>query len=701
MKNPLLDFSTLPRYEEIRNEHITPAMDELLRDCRAVVNRVKNATESPDWQDFVQPVVDANERLSRAWGQIAHLNAVMNNPELREIYNANLPRITQYYAELSQDPVLFEKFRQLRADPAFNDLSQARRKIVDNQLRDFHLGGAELPLEDKARFMQIQEELSALSSKFNDNLLDATNAFSLFIENRDELAGIPEDVLQVAREAATKDTSITVPGWKFTLHAPSYLPVMQYADNRSLRERMYRAYVTRASELEAVPEQTVNRDNMPLIEQMLRLRQEEARLLSYDCYAQVSLTPKMAETPQQVLDFLNELAAKARPYAERDLAELQQFAADKLKLDRLEMWDIAYASEKLRIERYAFSEQEVKQYFPENKVLPGMFRLVETLYGIRISEAEPARNIQCWHPDVKFFDIADANGNLLGQFYLDLYARPGKRGGAWMDDAITRRKIEVPEIGRSEIQAPVAYLTCNFSAPVTIDGQLRPALFTHDEVITLFHEFGHGLHHLLTRMDELGVSGINGVEWDAVELPSQFMENFCWEWEVLRGMTAHVETGNPLPRALFDKMLAAKNFQSGLQTLRQIEFALFDMHLHTDFDPQGSETVLQRLDKIRQRVAVIIPPAFNRFPDSFGHIFAGGYAAGYYSYKWAEVLSADAYSLFEENGAGQVVSAKTGERFWHEILAVGGSRPALESFIAFRGREPKIDALLRHHGMAA
>ncbi len=701
MKNPLLDFSTLPRYEEIRNEHITPAMDELLRDCRAVVNRVKNATESPDWQDFVQPVVDANERLSRAWGQIAHLNAVMNNPELREIYNANLPRITQYYAELSQDPVLFEKFRQLRADPAFNDLSQARRKIVDNQLRDFHLGGAELPLEDKARFMQIQEELSALSSKFNDNLLDATNAFSLFIENRDELAGIPEDVLQAACEAATKDTSITAPGWKFTLHAPSYLPVMQYADNRGLRERMYRAYVTRASELEAVPEQTVNRDNMPLIEQMLRLRQEEARLLGYDCYAQVSLTPKMAETPQQVLDFLNELAAKARPYAERDLAELQQFAADKLKLDRLEMWDIAYASEKLRIERYAFSEQEVKQYFPENKVLPGMFRLVETLYGIRISEAEPARNIQCWHPDVKFFDIADANGNLLGQFYLDLYARPGKRGGAWMDDAITRRKIEVPEIGRSEIQAPVAYLTCNFSAPVTIDGQLRPALFTHDEVITLFHEFGHGLHHLLTRMDELGVSGINGVEWDAVELPSQFMENFCWEWEVLRGMTAHVETGNPLPRALFDKMLAAKNFQSGLQTLRQIEFALFDMHLHTDFDPQGSETVLQRLDKIRQRVAVIIPPAFNRFPDSFGHIFAGGYAAGYYSYKWAEVLSADAYSLFEENGAGQVVSAKTGERFWHEILAVGGSRPALESFIAFRGREPKIDALLRHHGMAA
>ena len=700
MKNPLLDFSTLPRYEEIRNENITSAMDELLRDCRAVMNRVKNATEFPDWQDFVQPVVDASERLSRAWGQIAHLNAVMNNPELREIYNANLPRITQYYAELSQDPVLFEKFRQLRTSSAFNDLSPARRKIVDNQLRDFHLGGAELPSEDKARFMQIQEELSALSSKFNDNLLDATNAFSLFVENRDELVGIPEDVLQIAREAAVKDASITVPGWKFTLHAPSYLPVMQYADNRSLRERIYRAYVTRASEIEVVVDQAVSRDNMPLIEQMLRLRQEEARLLGYDCYAQISLASKMAETPQQVLDFLNELAAKARSYAEKDLAELQQFAADKLRLDQLEMWDIAYVSEKLRIQRYAFSEQEIKQYFPENKVLPGMFRLVETLYNIRISGAEPVRNIQCWHPDVKFFDITDVNGNLLGQFYLDLYARPGKRGGAWMDDAITRRKIEVPEISRSEIQTPVAYLTCNFSAPVTMDGQLRPALFTHDEVITLFHEFGHGLHHLLTRMDELGVSGINGVEWDAVELPSQFMENFCWEWEVLRGMTEHVETGNPLPRALFDKMIAARNFQSGLQTLRQIEFALFDMHLHTDFDPLGSETVLQCLDKIRQQVAVIIPPAFNRFPDSFGHIFAGGYAAGYYSYKWAEVLSADAYSLFEENGAGQVVNAETGKRFWHEILAVGGSRPALESFIAFRGREPKIDALLRHHGMA-
>jgi len=699
MKNPLLDFSDLPRFKEIQNEHITPAIDKLLSDCRAVLNTVKKETVPPDWQDFVQPMVDANERLARAWGQVSHLNAVMNSPALREIYNANLPRVTQYYAELSQDPVLFEKFKRLQEDSEFNRLSQARKKIIENQIRDFRLGGAELPSEDKARFMQIQEELSALNARFSDNLLDATNAFFLLIENKAQLTGIPADVLQTASDAAEQDPAITTPGWKFTLHAPSYLPVMQYADNRTLREQMYRAYATRASELENCPDQAASRDNMPLIEQILQLRQEEANLLGYDSYAQVSLAPKMAETPQQVLDFLNELAAKAKPYAQKDLAELKQFAADKLKLNQLEAWDLAYASEKLRIERYAFSDQEVKQYFPESKVLPGMFSLVEALYGVRISEAE--RTIQCWHPDVKFFDIFDGKGELLGQFYLDLYARPGKRGGAWMDDAITRRRIEVPEIGRSEIQTPVAYLTCNFSAPVTIEGQVRPALFTHDEVIVLFHEFGHGLHHLLTQIEELGVSGINGVEWDAVELPSQFMENFCWEWEVLRGMSSHIESGVPLPRALFDKMLAAKNFQSGLQTLRQIEFALFDMHLHTDYDPHGSQTVLRRLDEIRSQVAVIIPPAFNRFPNSFAHIFAGGYAAGYYSYKWAEVLSADAYSLFEENGAGQVVNAQTGARFWNEILAVGGSRPALESFIAFRGREPKIDALLRHHGMAA
>ena len=722
--NPLLDFSGLPRFADIRNEHITPAVQQLLTENRKLIDGIREDTATPNWENFVQPMTDANERLYRAWGQVSHLNAVVNTPELREAYNANLPLITQYYAELAQDQALFEKFKQLRNSKEFESLSSARRKIIENELRDFRLGGAELPPEKKERFLQIQEELSALGSRFNDNLLDATNNFALHVENADELGGIPDDVLQTAREIAEKDG---VSGWKFTLHAPSYLPLMQYADNRGLREKMYRAYSTRASEIGTSETGTAaplingaaNLDNAPLIAKILQLRKEEAQLLGFDCYAEVSLATKMASTPKQVLDFLGELAAKARPYAEQDLRELRQFAADKLQLKAVEAWDLAYVSEKLRLDRYAFSEQEVKQYFPETSVLPGMFRLVENLYGIVITPVEAA-DIQLWHPDAKLFNITDTEGNLIGRFYLDLYARPGKRGGGWMDDAISRRRSGSEGTGEHHVQAPVAYLTCNFSAPVRVDGQARPALFTHDEVITLFHEFGHGLHHLLTQVEDLGVSGIHGVEWDAVELPSQFMENFCWEWEVLRDMTGRVDSllqgsslretrpaplpapdGEHIPRELFDKMLAAKNFQSGLQMLRQIEFALFDMHLHSDFDPNGEKTAQQMLDEIREQVAVIIPPKFNRFPNSFSHIFGGGYAAGYYSYKWAEVLSADAYSLFEENSAGKVISPENGARFRNEILAVGGSRPALESFIAFRGREPKIDALLRHNGMAA
>lgn len=689
MTNPLLDFSGLPRFADIRTEHITPAVEQLIADNRAIIARIRDDAVTSSWQNFVQPMDDANERLSRAWGQVSHLNAVVNSPELREIYNANLPHVTQYYAELGQDRALFEKFKQLRNSVEFESLSHARKKIIENELRDFRLGGAELPLHKKERFLEIQEELSALSSRFNDNLLDATNHFALHVENADELSGIPADVLETARETAAKEGT---PGWKFTLHAPSYMPVMQYADNRALREKMYRAYSTRASELS-----NVEWDNTPLISKILELREEEARMLGFDCYAEVSLMTKMASNPKQVLDFLSELAAKARPYAQRDLEELSRFAAGKLQLEKLEAWDLAYASEKLRLDRYAFSEQEVKQYFPETSVLRGMFELVENLYGIIIVPPPDVSGIQLWHPDVKFFMIKDTEGKLIGQFYLDLYARPGKRGGGWMDDAISRRRIGAGELS---IQAPVAYLTCNFSAPVSLGGQIRPALFTHDEVITLFHEFGHGLHHLLTQVEDLGVSGINGVEWDAVELPSQFMENFCWERGVLMNMTKHVDTGESIPPALFDKMLAAKNFQSGLQMLRQIEFALFDMRLHSDFNPGGEKTVLQLLDEIREHVAVVIPPAFNRFPNSFSHIFGGGYAAGYYSYKWAEVLSADAYSLFEESNDGELINAKTGARFRNEILAAGGSRPALESFIAFRGREPKIDALLRHHGMA-
>ncbi|MGH8661499.1 MAG: M3 family metallopeptidase [Burkholderiales bacterium] len=673
--NPLLDFSGLPRFAEFKPSWVTPAVDELLAENRALIERISAPGAPETWRDFVQPLEEANERLHRAWGVVGHLNAVMNSPELREAYNSNLPRITQYYTDLGQHPGLYARFKALKQGPEFGELTRAQRKIVENELRDFRLGGAELPAEKKARFKEISERLSQLSSRFSDNLLDATNAFSHHITEPALTAGVPEDVLAAAREAAQAEGK---PGWKFTLHAPSYLPVMQHAENRDFRGLMYRAYVTRASEL-GPPEW----DNTSLIAEIVKLRREQARLLDFANYAEYSLEPKMAESPGQVLDFLNELAARAKPYAERDLRELTEFARAELGLDRLEAWDLAFASEKLRARRYAFSDLEVKQYFPETRVLPGMFRLVETLYGLRI---EPA-TAPAWHPDVRFYTMRDRAGHPVGHFYVDLYARPSKRGGAWMDDAITRRRKN----GR--VQAPVAYLNCNFSAPVGT----KPARFTHEEVTTLFHEFGHGLHHLLTRVDDLGVSGINGVEWDAVELPSQFMENFCWEFEVLEPMTAHAGTAQPLPRTLFDKMLAAKNFQSGMQTVRQLEFAQFDLHLHSDFDPSGPKTALELLDEVRARVAVVFPPAYNRFPHNFSHVFAGGYAAGYYSYKWAEVLSADAYSLFEENG---VLDPRTGQRFWNEILAVGGSRPALESFVAFRGREPKIDALMRHSGMA-
>jgi oligopeptidase A len=721
--NPLLEFSGLPRFAEIKTEHVTPAVDELLTRNRALMTTLLAKDTSPTWDSFVQPFEDANEQLARAWGQVGHLNMVMNSPELREVYNANLPKVTQYYAELSQNLALFQKYKTIRNSDEFAALNAEQKKVIENELRDFRLGGAELPEEKKARFMAIQEELSALTSKFSDNLLDATNAYTCVIEDEKEISGIPADERQVAAEAAQEAGN---KGWLFTLKAPSYGPVMQYADNRSLRERMYRAYTTRASE-QSTDEKKIDHDNTPLMTQILKLRAEEAQMLGFANFAELSLASKMADTPQQVAEFLRELAQRARPFAEIDLEELRTFAASQLGMQGLQAWDIGYVSEKLRQQRYAFSEQEVKQYFPEDAVLSGLFGLVETLFGLKI---EPS-TAPVWHETVRFFDIRDKNV-LIGQFYLDLYARASKRGGAWMDDAITRRRTP------NGIQIPVAYINCNFAAPV--GG--RPAQFTHDEVITLFHEFGHGLHHLLTQVEELGVSGISGVEWDAVELPSQFMENYCWEWDVLQDMTRRAATassdqgsrlrdesvrepvaaplntvttglqqteggdrissrgegakGEKLPRALFDKMIAAKNFQSGLQMLRQIEFSLFDLRLHSDYDASGKQSVQQLLDEVRSEVAVMIPPAFNRFQNSFAHIFAGGYAAGYYSYKWAEVLSADAYSLFEDNG---VLDAATGSHFREQILAVGGSRDAMESFKAFRGREPRIDALLRHNGL--
>jgi oligopeptidase A len=677
--NPLLDFSGLPRFNEFKPEFVSPAVDQLLAENRVLVARLGADPVAPGWDNFVAPLADCHERLNRAWGQVGHMNSVMNSPELREAYNSNLPKLTQYYTELGQNQALYEKYRALHASPGFAQLSTAQRAVIEHEVRDFRLGGAELPADRKARFTEIRDRLSALTSRFSDNVLDATDAFSHFVNDAAETTGIPEDVLEAARNAAEADGK---PGWKFTLHAPSYLPVLQYAEHRPLRELMYRASATRASEF-GKPDW----DNTPLITEIVNLRRELAQLLGFESFAAYSLEAKMADSAAQVMTFLEDLAVKAKPYALRDLEELKQYARTELKMPALEAWDVPFASEKLRAARFSFSDQEVKQYFPENRVLPGMFKVIETLYALSIRE-EPA---PVWHADVRFFGIYDDGNKLVGQFYLDLYARQSKRGGAWMDEVMARRRIT------SGMQTPVAYLNCNFSPPVgETAGKKRPALFTHDEVITLFHEFGHGLHHLLTRVDELGVSGINGVEWDAVELPSQFMENYCWEWGVLEPMTAHVDTGAPLPRPLFDKMIAAKNFQSGMQTVRQIEFSLFDMRLHHHTEAIDDATVSKTLATVRREVAVLVPPAFNRFPNSFSHIFAGGYAAGYYSYKWAEVLSADAYSLFEERG---VLNPEIGARFRDEILAVGGSRPALESFVAFRGREPIIDALMRHNGM--
>ncbi|KVV54364.1 oligopeptidase A [Burkholderia ubonensis] len=685
--NPLLDFSGLPRFGEIRPEHVTPALDTLLADANRAVDAASASATPATWADVVEAVERATEPLGRAWGVVGHLNAVADTPELRAAYGENLPRVTEFWSSVGQNLALYEKYKAIAASAEYATLSVERKKILDNALRDFRLSGAELPEDQKPRFAELQEQQAALSKAFSDHVLDATNAYAYVAQDEAELAGLPGDAIEAAREAAQKDGK---DGWKFTLHFPSYFPVLQYADNRALRETLYRAYATRASELG--PQYgggNAEWDNTAIVADELKLRREEAQMLGYRNFAEVSLAPKMAESPQQVVAFLEDLATRARPHADQDWDELRAFAAKELGLAELAPWDVAYAAEKLRQQRYAFSENEVKQYFPEPAVLKGLFTVTETLFGVRIK----ADDAPVWHKDVRFFRVENRDGSLVAQFYLDLYAREGKRGGAWMDDARSRAKRG------SSVQTPVAYLTCNFSAPVGS----KPACFTHDEVITLFHEFGHGLHHMLTRVDELGVSGINGVEWDAVELPSQFMENFCWEWDVLSSMSSHVDTGATLPRALFDKMIAAKNFQSGLGTLRQIVFSMFDMLLHVDFDPAGAIGVNDFAREINERYHVIPQAPFSRWPNTFSHIFAGGYAAGYYSYKWAEVLSADAYAAFEEAAAagGSVLDAATGTRYRREILEVGGSRPAMDSFKAFRGREPQIDALLRHNGMAA
>jgi oligopeptidase A len=677
--NPLLELDGLARFDAIAPGHITPAIDVLLKDCRSAVARVTAPSTPATWDSIVEPLDDAMERLGRAWSAVSHLNAVVDTPQLRAQYNANLPRLTQFWTELAQNEALYAKYKAIAARDDFAALPAARRRVIANELRDFRLGGAELSPPDKERLRAVRERQAQLSTRFAENVLDATNAFELLIEDAAQLAGVPADTLQMLREAAQDDAK---PGYRLTLHAPSYLPVLQYADDRGLRERLYRAYSTRASEF-GRPEW----DNTRLIVELLRLRREQAGLLGHRDFAELSLVPKMAESPLQVLDFLRDLARRARRFAERDMDELKEFAARELALPDLQAWDVSYASEKLRQARYAYSEQELKQYFQEPRVLAGLFEVIETLFSVAIREDRAP----VWHRDVRFYRIESPEGELLGQFYLDLFAREHKQGGAWQDDARTRRRID----GR--LQTPVSFLTCNFSRP----SGGRPALFTHTEVLTLFHEFGHGLHHMLSRVDEAAVSGIRGVEWDAVELPSQFMENFCWAWEALQLLTAHADTGERLPRDLFDKMIAAKNFQSGLFMLRQVEFALFDMLAHTALDPETADAgaLLRLMDEVRREVAVVFPPAYQRMPWTFTHVFAGGYASGYYSYKWAEVLSADAYAAFEESGS--TLDGRLGARFLDEVLAMGGSRPAMDSFVAFRGRRPTIDALLRHHGMDA
>ena len=681
-ENPLIDFSGLTAFDRIVPAHVTPAMDSLIGQARETIEAVAASSHVPTWSNVAEPIATVLDRLDRAWSTVRHLNAVVSTPELREAYNSNLAKVTAFFTDLGQDERLYAKYKAIAASAEFATLDAAQRKVVENELRDFRLGGAELPPREKARFKQVQEDLATLSARFDDNVIDATDAWAHYVTDAGELAGLPEDVIAQARSEAQDEGR---DGYKLTLRAPSYVPVLQYADNRALRALMHRAYATLASDLGDDPKF----DNTHIIERILALRQEEAELLGYVNFAEVSLVPKMAKTPDEVLEFIRDLGVRARPFAERDYAELIEFARDELRIASPEPWDLSYASEKLRQKRYSFSEQEVKQYFPEARVLAGLFHLVETIFNVDIAQA-PAKT---WHPDVRFYDIRDRDGALIGQFYLDLYAREGKQSGAWMDDAINRRR------DGDRLQHPVAFLTCNFAPPTIVDGRRRPALLTHRDVVTMFHEFGHGLHLLLTRVDVPGVSGLEGVEWDAVELPSQIMENWTWEWPVLQQMTAHVDTGEKLPRELFDRMLAAKNFQSGLATLRQVEFALFDMLLHTEYVPgRGGPHADARsvLMTARREVAVVPRPDYDRFMHAFGHVFAGGYAAGYYSYKWAEVLSADAFSLFEEVG---VLSPAAGSRFRDEVLSRGGSRPALDSFVAFRGRPPQLDALLRHNGM--
>jgi len=677
MSNPLLDHVGLPAFARILPEHVEPALDARLAACRTEIARLTSAVPVPTWENFVEALEEMDDTLSRTWSPIGHLNGVMNSDALRAAYNACLPKLSDYGTEVGQNEDLFRGYQAVATQ---EHLDPTQRKLVENALRDFHLSGVDLPADKKARYKAISQELSQLTSKYSENLLDATNAWTKRITDPAQLAGLPESALGLARQNAQQRDQ---EGWLLTLDMPSYLPVLTYADHRDLRFEVYQAYSTRASDQGPHAGQW---DNGAAMERILALRHELAQLLGFANYAERSLATKMAPSPDAVLAFLNDLADRSLAQARQELAEVQAFAREHHGMDTLEPWDLTYYGEKLRLHRYQISQEELRPYFPVSRVLTGLFEVAQRLFGVRIEESQ---TFETYHPDVRFFEIRDQETRQLrGQFYLDAFARPNKRGGAWMDVCTNRLHTARYD------QIPVAYLVCNFSPPVGA----KPSLLTHNEVETLFHEFGHGLHHMLTRVDYPAVAGINGVAWDAVELPSQFMENWCWERAPLDLFAAHWETGAPLPPELYERMTAAKNFQSGMQMMRQLEFALFDFRIHLEYDPARGGRIYEILEDVRDQVAVVRPPAFNRFAHGFSHVFAGGYAAGYYSYKWAEVLSADAFSLFEERG---VFDAATGRAFRENILEKGGSRDAMDLYVDFRGRPPTTDALLRHSGISA
>ncbi|KHD24140.1 oligopeptidase A [Vibrio caribbeanicus] len=680
MSNPLLTFTDLPPFSQIKPEHVKPAVEHAIEACRAKIDSVLENNTAPSWENVVAPIEEVDDHLSRIWSPVSHMNSVVNSDELREAYESCLPLLSEYGTWVGQHKGLFEAYKAIKASDAFAKLSQAQQKTITDSLRDFELSGIGLPADEQHRYGEISKRMSELGSKFSNNVLDATMGWTKHVADEKELAGMPESALAAAKAAAEAKE---LEGYLLTLDIPSYLPVMTYCDNQELRKELYEAYVTRASDRGPKAGEW---DNTEIINEQLKLRHEIARMLGFNTYSEKSLATKMAENTSQVLGFLNDLASKAKPQGEREVEELRQFAKAEFGVEELNLWDIAYYSEKQKQHLFQISDEELRPYFPESKAVSGLFEVLKRVFGMTVQERE---GVDTWHESVRFFDIFDADNNLRGSFYLDLYAREHKRGGAWMDECRVRRIN-----AQGELQSPVAYLTCNFNRPV---GD-KPALFTHDEVVTLFHEFGHGIHHMLTQVDTGAVSGINGVPWDAVELPSQFLENWCWEEEALAFISGHFETGEPLPKEMLDKMLAAKNFQSAMFILRQLEFGLFDFTLHTEFDPEVGPRVLETLAEVKSKVAVLPSLEWNRFSHSFSHIFAGGYSAGYYSYLWAEVLSSDAFSRFEEEG---IFNAETGQSFLNNILEMGGSEEPMELFKRFRGREPQIDALLRHSGISA